>query len=596
MNASSPGTEVFARLPVGRSTAVRALLIVGGLITAACVFWIQQLRMGGDLHGLAPIFFVLFTFFDHGAATLALGILLVAVFIPRWDGFDALLRSIGQRPYMIGGAVAVLSSIGTLVIYHNQPLSMDEYAAVFQSKAFAAGHLSGRFSPDLLNLLIPEGFQQIFLGASKTTGEVASKYWPSFALLLTPFSLLGISWACNGVLSGITIVVLNKISRRLFQSAEAAGLVTLFTIASPVFFADGISYYSMTAHMLANAIFALLLLKPTTRRLVAAGIVGSIALTLHNPVPHALFALPWFVWLATQERPVSKLAALCAGYVPLSLLLGIGWFWYLGNLTQTAGPAAGTVDSVGSTIANAFALPTGTVYYARLVGLAKILLWSTPCLLILAAAGAWRSRLDSRMLTFTVAALLTLAGYLFVPADQGHGWGFRYFHSAWLVLPLLATAFLFPLAKKQRPEAASGSTLPATADLRAYVVACALLSLFVGVGVRASQMNDFITDHLSQYPHYAGIEPRIVVQNGTGFYAYDLVQNDPFLRQDVVHMVNVGEDATAAAIKKHFPTYHRVHADQYGEIWSAAPPSSSIAHNGAPRDSEERRDPGSAGN
>jgi len=85
---------------------------------------------------------------------------------------------------------------------------------------------------------------------------------------------------------------MNRLAKRLFQSVEAAGLVTLFTVASPVFFADGISYYSMTAHMLANALFALLLLQPTTKRLIAAGIVGSFALSLHNPVPHALFALP----------------------------------------------------------------------------------------------------------------------------------------------------------------------------------------------------------------------------------------------------------------------------------------------------------------
>jgi hypothetical protein len=578
MNASNPSKEVFAHLPVGRSTAVRALLIIGGLITAACVFWIQQLRLQGDPHGLAPIFYVLFTFFDYSAAMLWLGILLVALFVPQWTGFNPLLRWIGQHPYVIGAATAVLFSIGTLVVYHNQPLSMDEYAPVFQSKAFAAGHLSGRFPPDLLNLLVPEGFQKIFLGASKTTGEVASKYWPSFALLLTPFTLLGIPWACNGVLSGITVVVLNKLSKRLFQSVEAAGLVTLFTIASPVFFADGISYYSMTAHMLANAIFALLVLEPTRGRLFAAGVVGSIALTLHNPVPHALFALPWFVWLATQDKPVAKLTALCAGYLPLSLLLGLGWFWYLGQLVQNVGGAAGTADGVASTVANAFVLPTGTVYYARLVGLTKILLWSAPCLLLLAVAGACRSRMDSRMLTFTAAAVLTLTGYLFVPADQGHGWGFRYFHSAWLVLPLLATAFLFPLAKAQHqataPEAPSS---PADADLGAYVVACALLSLVVGVGLRASQMNDFMTDHLSQYPHYAGTEPRVVVQSGNGFYPYDLVQNDPFLRKDVVRMVDIGENATASAIRKHFPTYHRVYEDGYGQVWSAAPTSSAIA-------------------
>jgi hypothetical protein len=512
---------------------------------------------------------VLFTYFDYGAAMLSLGILLVAMFVPRWDGFNRLLRWMGERPYVIGGAVAVLLSVGTLMVYHDQPLSMDEYAPVFQAKAFASGHLAGRFPVDLLNLLVPEGFQNYFLTTSKATGEVASKYWPSFALLLTPFTLLGIPWACNGVLSGITIVVLNKLAKRLFQSTEAAGLVTLLTIASPVFFADGITYYSMTAHMLANAIFALLVLQPTTRRLIGAGVVGSIALTLHNPVPHILFALPWFVWLATQEKPVARLATLCAGYLPLSLVLGIGWYWYSGQLMSNGAPAAA---SNMNDVTGAFAFPTATVLYARLVGATKLLLWSAPCVLLLALVGGWRARTDSRLLTLAACGVLTFVGYFFVPADQGHGWGYRYFHSAWLVLPLLATAFLFaPAQAPARAEAAPDSPTPAEADVRAYVIACALLSLFAAVGLRASQMNEFLTDHLRQYPRYAGTEPRVVVQSGAGFYAYDLVQNDPFLRKDLVRMIDIGKDQTAAAIQKHFPTYHRVYADDYGEVWSAAP-------------------------
>jgi hypothetical protein len=579
MTAEASSKGLFARLPVGRSPVVRALLIVGALVAAACVFWIQHLRINGAT-GLAPIFYALFAVYDYGAAMLSLGILMVALFVPRWDGFTRLLRWMGQHPYLIGGGVAVLLPIGTLLVYHNQPLSMDEYAPVFQSKAFASGHLSGSFPVDLMNLLVPEGFQNYFLSVSKSTGAVSSKYWPSFALLLTPFTLLSIPWACNGVLSGATIVVMNRLSQRLFQSVEAAGIVTLFTLASPVFFADGISYYSMTAHMLANAVFALLVLQPTKGRLFAAGVVGSIALTLHNPVPHALFAVPWFVWLSTQQKPLEKLVALCAGYLPLSLLLGVGWFWYSGQLAH--GGAAVT-DGPGSVsdVASAFAWPTMTVYFARLVGVAKILLWSTPCLMLLAFAGAWRSRSDSRLLTFSACGLLTLVGYLFVPMDQGHGWGYRYFHSAWLVLPLLAAAFLYVVPSK---EARVDQTEPAAAsfsDVRSYVVACALLSLFVGVGLRASQMNEFLTNHLSQYPHYAGTEPRIVVQSGAGFYAYDLVQNDPLLRTDVVRMINIGEDATGEAIKRHFPTYHRVYADTYGEVWSAAPVSAPVARNGS---------------
>ena len=73
-------------------------------------------------------------------------------------------------------------------------------------------------------------------------------------------------------------------------------------------------------------------------------------------------------------------------------------------------------------------------------------------------------------------------------------------------------------------------------------------------------------------PRYAGLEPRVVVIDGNGFYAYDLVQNDPYLRDDLVIMVDVGEPETAAAIQRRFPRYRLVYRDQGGAVWSEVTP------------------------
>ncbi len=564
-------TSLFANLPIGRSPAVRGVLIASALLTAACVFWIQHLRFAGDMGPLAPIFYVLFTFFDYGAAMLMLGILLVALFVPAHDRWRNLLRWLGAHPMWSAAAMAVVGSLGTLYVYHDHPLSMDEYAALFQSQVFATGHLAGKMPVDLLNLLIPADFQNFFLNVSKSSGEVSSSYWPSFALLLTPFTWLGIPWACNPVLSGVTLLVLNRLALRLFGSVEAAGFVTLFTLASPVFFADGISYYSMTAHLLANSLFTLLVLQPTPRRLVIAGIVGSLALTLHNPVPHMLFALPWFVWLTMQPRPIAKLSILWAAYLPLSILLGVGWFVHSGSLASSGAAVTGSAGSFQG-VANAFAWPTMNLYYARLVGVAKILLWAAPGMIALAFAGAWRVRHDARFMTLLASALLTFIGYLFVWADQGHGWGFRYFHSAWLVLPLFAAAFLYKPRDAAADFSSSVEEPTVSADVRTYAVACALLGLVAGTGLRASQIDEFISDHLSQLPQYAGTEGRVVIVSGVGFYPYDLVQNDPFLRKSEVRMVDLGPEENSAAIQRHFPGYHVVYRDSHGEVWSPAPP------------------------
>jgi len=81
-----------------------------------------------------------------------------------------------------------------------------------------------------------------------------------------------------------------------------------------------------------------------------------------------------------------------------------------------------------------------------------------------------------------------------------------------------------------------------------------------------------------ELPPYAGIEPRVVFIAGVGFYPYDLVQNDPFLRKDEVRMVDQGAEKNRAAMTRHFPGYRSVYRDGRGEVWSAAPPTATVTH------------------
>ena len=106
-----------------------------------------------------------------------------------------------------------------------------------------------------------------------------------------------------------------------------------------------------------------------------------------------------------------------------------------------------------------FSLPNGTVLLARVIGIAKIWVWAVPGLMILAVAGAIRWRHDARCRLFTASALLTVLGYFLVPVDQGHGWGYRYFHSVWMALPLLATAAMFPAWAKLREAGNPGTAV-----------------------------------------------------------------------------------------------------------------------------------------
>jgi hypothetical protein len=562
---------VLTNSPVVRSTGARTLFFVSAAVTVAILLWMHQLRMSGALHGLAPIFFVLFAFEDYGATVVALLILLAAVLIPIQPGARQLFRWAGEHP----AAVALLSlfflCVGALAVYHNHPLSMDEYAAYFQSRTFAAGRLEGQFPPALMDWLVPLGFQNFFLSVSHATGHVASAYWPGHALIMTPFTLLGVPWACNPVLSALTLLVVHRLALHLFADTEAAGLALLLAAASPVLFGMGISYYSMPAHLLANSVYALLLVRPTVARAFTAGIVGSIALCLHNPVPHILFAVPWVIWIATRAGGLRLLATLCVGYLPLCGLLGIGWFELTNHLraegSTTALPEDTDPWSRFKAVADVFDLPNSTVFIARAMGLAKVWVWAVPGVLLLACAGAWRWRHNPLARLLAASALMTLIGYVFVPVDQGHGWGYRYFHSAWLALPILGAAAL-----TRAPGVAAGTPIFEDEGTRAFVAVCVLLTLTVGVGYRAWQMNEFISDDLQQVPAYSGAERRVViVDTRFSFYGADLVQNDPLLRGNLMRFVSHGVEEDKVMMREQFPDLHMVYADRYGSVWSTAP-------------------------
>jgi hypothetical protein len=564
---------VLSRFPVVSSAGPRTLFLVSAIVTAVILLWTHQLRQSGDMHGLAASFFVLFAHNDYPATVCALLILLGALFGSRYLAARWFVHWAGDHPIVIAIITASLLALGTLFIYHNHPLSMDEYAAYFQSRVFSAGRLDGEFPAPQLDWLIPRGFQNYFLNVSRVTGSVAETYWPGFALLLAPFTWAGVPWLCNPVISALTLLVIHRLALEMFDNREAAGFALLLTIASPVIFANGISYYSMPAHLLANSVFALLLVRPTPLRAAAAGVVGSLALTLHNPVPHMLFAAPWLVWVATRRGGMRLIVSLIAGYLPLCVLLGLGWFLFSGDLLRgglvtAAGPVA-PVHRLQHML-EIFSLPDATVALARLIGIAKTWVWAVPGLMILAAAGAVRWRQDPLCRLFTASALLTLFGYFLVPVDQGHGWGYRYFHSAWMALPLLATAALFRPARIPG-EAGAQAQLFDDDDSKSFVATCMLLTLVFGVGFRAWQMEDFMARDLGQVPQYTGSERRVVILDARhSFYGGDLVQNDPWLRLDEIRMYSHGAAADDRMMAQYYPELHRVYADRYGTVWSRA--------------------------
>jgi hypothetical protein len=529
-----------------------------------------------NAHGFSPIFWYLLSAYDAHGNLLLIGIA-VAAFLLRGQPMAGLVRFASQHPWRIAAVALPLFCAGALTVYRAYPLSMDEYVAVFQAETFAAGHLSGRFPPELLGELMPRLPPGFFLVASRVTGEVSATYWPGFALLLTPFAWLGIPWAANPAISALTLPAVHRLALAISGSREAAGWALLLTLASPVFVVSALSFYSMPAHLLCSLVYALLLLKPTVRRALLAGLVGSLALMLHNPAPHLLFAAAYGIWLLWRRTPIPVLAALIAGYVPLVLLLGYGWMQHLAAVTATAPAAAAAAQAapaaapsvferIGAIVGSALTLPGARVVEARIAGLAKVWTWAAAALLPLAAWG-WsvvRRRAEARAPADLLAAafVISFLGYFFVPFDQGHGWGYRYVHAVWFALPVLAGAALAQLADDDAGRA-----------LRAMAAWCALLSLVLANGLRIAQVDAFLARQLAQVPPLAATrapdEPQVLFISPTaGFYTRDLVHNDPFLRGARTTLVYDGPEKAAALMAKAYPGFTRRESGPWGELWT----------------------------
>ena len=511
---------------------------------------------------------------DLAGSLLLIALVLIACFAPGRGEALSFVDAIARHPWRVAAVAFAALCLGTLYVEHNHALSQDEYAVLFQSRVFAAGHITGLFPPDLMARLIPPFYRNYFLYGSFETGQVVSAYWPGFALLLAPFSFIHAPWACNPLLASLALLLMGRIAVRLTGEPQAGGWATLLALGSPAFSAMAISYFSMTAHLLFNLLFVWLLLERTTLRLVLAGVVGSFALVLHNPLPHTLFALPWIVWLALQPAPYRNLLALAAGYLPLVITLGFGWGLLLSTLQgATAYGLFPLDDNPFHRVANflwgwhiklrsAVDWPGDRLLSARFAELVRLWNWAVPGLPLLAATGCWLARRDRRMLLLGLSMLSTILGCLFVAFEQGHGWGARYLHPAWGVLPVLGAAALVIARERHAGE-----------ELGAYVASLALLSLVFATLLRAVQIHDFVDTHLANRPPLLpGVRQVIFIVHDWPTYTADLVQNDPYLRDKVWFMMSFGPQTNTEFMRTKFPGARLVHSDRRGEVWRLDPP------------------------
>jgi hypothetical protein len=530
----------------------RELVLAGVLAGLACLAFIALYTGFPQVPERRYIFGYLLRAQDVPGAALVIFIAIAAAWPPLARAGLALADALGRKPWTTALITFLLLCAGQLLIAKNHALAGDEHLILLQAEAFAAGRLTAQFPPELVSWVVPRPYVNLWLYASAQTGAVVSVYWPGFALLVAPFALLGIPWACNALLASGALLLIGRLAGRLAGAPQAAGWAMLLAVASPAFSGMALGYFSMTAHLFFNLLFVWLLLE---RRLVLAGVAGSFALVLHNPWPHFLFALPWIGWIARHEGR-QALLRLIAGYAPLTLLIGGGW-WLLMRKVQGelwfVPPGGDLLFYWQLQLTRVFTFPDGSTLVNRAAELVKLWLWTVPGLPALMLAGWWlaRRQVPLRLLGLSFAA--ALAGYLLVWFDQGYGWGVRYLHPALGALPILGATAIVMLQSEA---------------LRRYAAAAALLSLALAVPFRWAQIESFMSEHLSRRPPFEKDVRQIVfITPDYPHYTQDFVQNDPFLRSPVIFMLSRGRGADEKLLRERFPGARLTQEARYGHVW-----------------------------
>ncbi len=185
--------------------------------------------------------------------------------------------------------------------------------------------------------------------------------------------------------------------------------------------------------------------------------------------------------------------------------------------------------------------------------------WAVPCLFVFALSGGLRHRDNWHVRLLTQSAALTLFGYLFVRFDQGHGWGYRYFHSAWGAIPILAGCAMSDRSDPQR-------------RLASFAGAVAILNFAVLMPFQMIEISKVISQHLAQLPppKRPGNNVYFIHPRG-GFYVADMVQIDPLLRNPDLLLVSHGADLDTRLMRRNWPNALKIASGPAAEQWYLGP-------------------------
>ena len=582
-------------------SARRILLGLGGVALGgiAIAWWLSGTFSGlPDRRTAYSVFFVIFgrgepmglaivILFSFGSALLFFGKReffaswlgrlresLTSANIPSAHMTAKALASAGEAvPLIIACLVFAVASLGTHFVCHDYSLSSDEFMTDFQAEIFLHGKVTAEVPPQWLSAV--RVIKPIYVDYLPVTHSWKGAYLPVYAGLRALFQAVNLQFFLNPFLAAITVLALYGTARNIWPNErQYAFLASLLLAAAPQFLLMSMTAYAMPAHLALNTLWLWLYTRPDLRRFYLAPFVGVLAIGLHQPIVHALFVAPFLIRLVLERR----WRAVISFGLTYSLGSAVWYTWRLHYLPPSAG-AAGSI----------FRLFNPKMIVIQPMDLLLIIGWSclaTPLLAVLGFRRIFRrlnvtapvgaslrgardphlslleQNLPSRgpeigihskhraiLRDSALSCLLTFGFYYFFFADQGHGWGYRYFHGTLSCLILVAVNGWEVLVETAGARRARSFLLAGVAVslLAAFPLRCYQAETFIRPFARASEAIH------SMNAEVVGIDPRFA------WYSNDLIRNDPFLedRPIVVGLIDLMPQEVAAltqAGNAHFVT------------------------------------------
>jgi hypothetical protein len=404
-------------------------------------------------------------------------------------------------------AVFCVTAAGTWLVMHGLALSMDEYAASFQARLFAAGKIAAPI-PAAWQGLAP-WMTPTFITYKPEAHLWVAGYLPVYAAIRALFLLVHLEWLTNPALAAVSVLLLDRVARRLWPGEIfRRNLALVYLVTSTQFLVTSMSGYSMPAHLCLNLLWLLLYLRDDRVGYLIAPLVGVMALGLHNPFPHALFVAPFLLRLLMRRR-WATVAYMGAVYLA-GAVLWLRWLQFTSTGSSAAVSAQGLLGS--------FRLPGATMWFTHGLDLALVFTWQTPVLAIMLVLAllVWRTlRVPERDLA--AGLVLTFAFYLLFPQNQGHGWGYRYIYGALGNAALLGAVGTGVAAKWMRRD-----------TVHTMVAISVAATLVIQLPLRLRQTERFVRPYATANAFIASRPaPLIAVDFAQGWYSWDLVRNDP---------------------------------------------------------------------